>query len=59
MTKRNKWGQKSGGWSPFATSRPQANVEQVPLCDTCGGAKLYEAFDRAKGEWFTYICSDC
>lgn len=44
-TKTNKWGQATGGYSPFAAPTGQMNVvDDVE----------YEAFDRVKGRWFTH-----
>lgn len=45
----NKWGQKSGGWSPFAESSTKAKA--APVC------RCYDAFDRVTGEWFTQKCA--
>lgn len=47
MAKKD-WGQKSGGWSPFAASSPKAKTAPSCYC--------YEAFNRATGEWFTQKC---
>ena len=46
VTKSNKYGQASGGWSPFAASPTPARME--PVDDVA-----YEAFDRVKRRWFT------
>lgn len=57
VTKTNKWGQASGGYSPFA-----ASVGQADICGTCGmsgGGGTYAAFDRVAREWFTYNCPNC
>lgn len=45
-TKASKYGQASGGWSPFAASPAPARMEPVDDVE-------YEAFDRAKRSWFT------
>jgi hypothetical protein len=47
LVKRD-WGQKSGGYTPFAKSSPKAAQT------TC---RCYDAFDRVRGEWFTQKCS--
>jgi hypothetical protein len=43
-TKANKYGQATGGWSPFA-----APAKQMDVADDVE----YDAFDRAKGRWYT------
>lgn len=43
-TKTNKYGQATGGWSPFA-----APAKQMDVADDVE----YDAFDRAKGRWYT------
>lgn len=44
VTKTNKWGQASGGYSPFAAPKGQKDiVDDVE----------YDAFDRVKRGWFT------
>ena len=58
LVKRD-WGQAKGGYTPFAKSSPKAPVKQVALCDTCGGGRQYEAYDRIQGAWFTYRCTAC
>ena len=57
LVKRD-WGQAKSGYTPFAKSRP-APVKQVALCETCGGARTYEAYDRVYQTWFTYRCTAC
>lgn len=47
VTKNNKYGQASGGWSPFASSPGPARME--PVDDV-----PYDAFDRVKNRWFAY-----
>lgn len=44
-TKTNKYGQASGGWSPFA-----APTGRMDVADDVE----YDAFDRAKGSWFKH-----
>lgn len=44
-TKTNKWGQATGGYSPFAPSAGQMDVADDVE---------YEAFDRVKRSWFTH-----
>lgn len=56
---KRDWNQPKGGYSPFAKSSPKASVKQVALCDTCGGARTYEAYDRVQRAWFTYRCPSC
>lgn len=43
--KANKYGQASGGWSPFA-----APAKQMDVVDDVE----YDAFDRVKNRWFTH-----
>jgi hypothetical protein len=45
VTKTNKWGQATGGYSPFAAPKGQMNVADDIE---------YEAFDRVKGGWFRH-----
>jgi hypothetical protein len=42
-TESNKYGQASGGWSPFAPTRQEV-VDDVE----------YDAFDRVKRGWFCH-----
>jgi hypothetical protein len=45
VTKTNKWGQASGGYSPFAPAKGQMDiVDDVQ----------YDAYDRVKRSWFTH-----
>jgi hypothetical protein len=47
VTKSNRYGQASGGWSPFGSSAPvPARMEPVDDVE-------YDAFDRVKRGWFT------
>lgn len=41
----NKWGQATGGYSPFAAPRGQMDIADDVE---------YDAFDRVKGAWFTH-----
>lgn len=41
----NKWGQATGGWSPFAAPTGQMDVDDDVE---------YEAFDRVERRWFTH-----
>lgn len=44
-TKTNKWGQATGGYSPFAPTQGQMDVvDDVE----------YDAFDRVERGWFTH-----
>lgn len=45
VTKANKYGQASGGWTPFGPAERQQDVADDVQ---------YEAFDRATGKWFTH-----
>lgn len=47
VTKTNKWGQATGGYSPFAPSAGQMDVADDVE---------YEAYDRVNkgGHWFTH-----
>lgn len=45
VTKTNRYGQASGGWTPFGPSPSQQDVvDDVE----------YEAYDRVTGTWFTH-----
>lgn len=44
-TKANKYGQATGGWSPFGP--PPGQMDVVDDVE-------YDAFDRVKNRWFTY-----
>lgn len=46
-TAKNRHGQASGGWSPFAGSAAPARMEPVDDVE-------YDAFDRARGKWFKH-----
>lgn len=45
VSKTNKWGQATGGYSPFAAPSGQMNVADDVE---------YDAFDRVKRSWFTH-----
>jgi hypothetical protein len=45
VTKTNKWGQASGGYSPFAAPAGRKDITDDVE---------YEAYDRVKGRWFTH-----
>lgn len=47
VTAKNPHGQAQGGWSPFAASPTPARMEPVDDVE-------YDAFDRARGKWFTH-----
>jgi hypothetical protein len=48
VTKNNKYGQASGGWSPFGASAP-VPARMEPVDDVA-----YDAFDGVKRSWFTH-----
>jgi len=47
ITKGNRHGQASGGWTPFGTSSVETK-RMAPVDDV-----EYDAYDRARGRWFT------
>lgn len=53
LVKRD-WGQAKGGYTPFAKSSPKA--KEMPVNDT--GCTCYDAFDRARGVYFTQKCEN-
>lgn len=52
LVKRD-WGQAKGGYTPFAKSAPK----KVMLVDS--GCTCHDAYDRARGVWFTQKCGNC